>query len=140
MNITDFQYHYFAALIKLKECDEIKYPSSGLCTNLYYMFIDSISSIQHTTNEIVGYVSESWFKFSGSFVYPVPSTNSFDTASDQYSTYHKNHYDMWNTDDLYGKLRLELLDFLISEFSLDEDTFIEKYGVEIKRIMERYGI
>lgn len=59
-----------------------------------------------------------WPKHSGCGTCPVPSTIKGMTAHMCYSRHRRNRM-LWDNRTAYGKLRYELLDFLIAELSND---------------------
>lgn len=57
---------------------------------------------------------EAWPKYSGDSSYPVPSSVSGDSAGWAFNSTKADR--MWNPEDPYGALRLELLDHCIEWF------------------------
>ena len=88
----------YDALLKIKECPDEQY---GICTNLH-LRCENLSQ--------TGYVSlfleqsfPNWDKFSGSLHLPIPEV---DGLNHRYGK-------LWDKTTQYGRLRWELLDFLI---------------------------
>ena len=79
----------------------------GICIN--YKDICHISLLK--TMNVHSICFSSWENFSGDYVYPIPSNNSW-SAERVYDSTH-NH---WNKKKPYGQLRWQLLDWLIEQF------------------------
>lgn len=98
---------YLSILLDIKEKRFLE--STGICRNIYEM---AINSTHLTYAEVVkaGALSRNifnfWPKFSGSYLYPIRETHC---------SYEDAIYDrtLWDKNNPYGKLRWELLDFMI---------------------------
>ena len=61
-----------------------------------------------------------WPKYSGSYSYPVPSTIE---GCDPRECFHNKRKDLWNKEDEYGRLRHELLEWLLEQPELDRPLY-----------------
>lgn len=87
---------YHKEFLELREFGP-RFHSVGICLNTG---IDS---------QVVGTLSEKWPKFSGDISFPIPSTRKGGCPEDAYF----GAKSLWNKRTKYGRLRWELLDFLI---------------------------
>jgi hypothetical protein len=87
---------YHKAFLELRELGP-RYSGVGICLNCG---IDS---------QVVGALSEKWPRFSGDISYPIPSSRKGGCPE---VAYH-GAKSLWNKRTKYGRLRWELLDFLI---------------------------
>jgi hypothetical protein len=83
--------------------------NTGICNQL------CISPLDRGTLEHLMWM---WPKCSGDRMCPVPSTIKYMTAAECYSR-HRRSRKLWDKRTAYGRLRYELLDFLIAELSND---------------------
>ena len=87
---------FHKTFLEMKELGP-RYHSLGICPN------SGIAS------RVVGTLSEKWTRFSGDINFPVPSSREGGCPVVAYS----EAKSLWNKRTKYGRLRWELLDFLI---------------------------
>ena len=83
-------------------------PKCGICSQR------GIIELETPAFELLKEVMAKWPKSSGSRLYPVPSPDP-ESPSVAYYT----HNDLWNKNTEYGRLRWELLDWLIEQPELN---------------------
>lgn len=124
--LSKFQY----ILYSIKESRNENY---GICNNIYKIYLTSLDISYQNMSDIWSLsrkIFRTWSKFSGDEFYPI---------SEKYCTYNKaasdgTHWD-WNTE--YGKLRWELLDFMIE--SVDNMIqIIDDYIEENEDVFEEF--
>lgn len=93
------------ALVDLK--NNIPASILGICFHLGNRLRDARVDYQEELAEAF----EAWPKFSGSIQWPVPCPNA-GSPMEAYA----NSCNMWNPEDAYGALRLELLDHMVQHF------------------------
>lgn len=89
---------------------------NGICGNLTSCYKSGV----YDGYDIVAIISLKWDKFSGKRWYPVEFIAG----------------DKWDKTCQYGKLRYELLDFLIQELSMPLSKLIKKYPEFVTGILE----
>lgn len=87
-------------------------PNTGLCKNVRVaMGVDWLSKEWEQVASWMHRAYPKWPKYSGNVTFPVPGgANIYD--------FHREHQpigSMWDRNTEYGRLRLELLDFLIEQ-------------------------
>jgi len=106
------------ALKKLKAMEPK--PAYGICE--YLRGVSVADDYYEWRKEVIYPLFEKWGHFSGSNAYPVPSKEN------NYSSYIRAFVDaqqantMYDPTTEYGRLRLELIDFLIKELSKENKT------------------
>lgn len=96
--------------------------SEGICGNIYSKVYNNENVNYGKLSVILIHYFEKWPEFSGNVSYPVPDPNS----STENREYEANLiFDKSSDDELwegeYGKLRLELLDFIIAEMEKEDE-------------------
>ncbi len=91
-------------------------PLSGICAAVYAIAklkpVDERPYMWHTVNRVVQERAITWQHHSGVSEYPVPGVIGQDPV-DLYIA--ATAQQKWSKDNLYGTLRLDLLDFLIAD-------------------------
>lgn len=95
---------YHKALLMLRESGP-EDKDFGICWNA------------QIPESVVGALSSNWSKFSGDVTYPVPSGKEDVSPSFAYLFYGR-----WDKRTKYGRLRWELLDFLIEATKPEDNT------------------
>lgn len=98
---------------------------SGICHAFIRAYPKTVNTINYLSSDLNRVKSEmtKWPKYSGEFTFPVPSGDPWyiwilgiaKSPSEAYGG-----KDSWNPNHRYGKLRLELLAWLIKEFGETE--------------------
>ena len=101
-------------LVKIRDCGP-RETHNGICNNLGYS-----NRASYDGYDVVAIISLKWDKFSGKRWYPVEFIAG----------------DKWDKTCQYGKLRYELLDFLIQELSMPLSKLIKKYPEFVTGILE----
>lgn len=108
--------HSIKVLQKIKD-GEVICNHWGICSNFKNMFGETWGLTEAYQKgekcfKILEHLMRKWKHFSGDHVYPVPSTLRNKTAAEMYINADKSKH--WSKTDNYGRMRYNLLNWLIA--------------------------
>ena len=109
-------------LLEILECIKENGPENidnGICSSMgHYQNYPVSMADEKIIDSIMDSIFKDWKHFSGSYAYPIPSTTAGVSHSSQFHlTDHK-----WDKTTEYGRLRWDLLEFMISEIEILVDS------------------
>lgn len=108
--------HTIEVLKKIKNGESIC-NRWGICSNFKNMFGETWGSTDAYQKgekcfRILEHLMRKWKHFSGDHAYPVPSTLRDKSAAEMYTSYNRSK--IWSKTDNYGRMRYNLLNWLIA--------------------------
>lgn len=107
------RYESVTEALKAMKAGKISCKTFAICANMMFSTTDTAEDVffHHRRD-----VFESWPKFSGQDMYPIPDPKGVLNARCIFDDYETEGKSMWDKRTAYGKLRYELLDHLITYF------------------------
>lgn len=107
-------------LKKIRE--QVIYPKVGICGNFKHAVVACVKLESYELDQLrftLHKLMEHWPKFSGCSVYPIKVPKADIGKFRNYYSYAGSRNLLWDKRTEYGRLRYELLDFLIEKFEAE---------------------